>query len=171
MSDRAIIQRLLSLKVRDVMSMPVVHVSAHESMEAAAAAMLKHSISGAPVIDEQGSFVGMLSAIDFMKRDARHRKDAEELDVVTHKVVHHGSNNPLELGEVNDTMVAANMTSAVQTISADTPLLQAAKELCALHVHRLPVLDKDGHPLGMIGSLDIVSALLNAVDEPAKGSP
>ncbi len=170
MNAERFFQRLQTLKVRDAMSAPVIHVSAHETMDAAAVAMLKHSISGAPVIDEQGKCVGLLSAFDFVKREARQRLDAKELDVASHRVVRHGSDSPLELSEVNDTLVSTNMTKAVQAISADTSLLQAAREMCATHIHRLPVLDEDGHPSGLISSLDIVSALLTAVDEQAENS-
>ncbi len=170
MSAQGAIKRLLSLTVRDAMSTPVVHVSVHEKMDAAAAAMMKHSISGAPVIDEQGRCVGLLSAFDFVKRDARQRRDSEEFDVAAHQVVHHGSNQSLELTDVDDTLVSANMSAAVQAIAADTPLLQAAKEMCVTHIHHLPVLGEDGHPRGMVSSLDIVSALLTALDEQKAGS-
>lgn len=168
MTNEGAIRRLLSLKVRDAMSTKVVHISAHESMDAAATEMVKHSISGAPIIDEQGACVGILSAFDFVKRDARQRQDPDELDFAKHMVVHGDNDAPLELSEVNDALVSSNMSKGVQAISAETPLITAAREMCATHVHRLPVLREDGHPEGLISSLDIVSALLNAVDEQAE---
>ncbi len=170
MTNEAAIQRLLSLKVRDAMSNKVVHISAHESMEAAATDMVNHSISGAPVIDEQGACVGVISAFDFVKREARQRQDPEELDYARHGVVRGDRDSPLELGEVNDSLVSSNMSKGVQAISAETPLITAAREMCATHVHRLPVLNENGHPEGLISSLDIVSALLNAVDEQGEHS-
>lgn len=170
MTNEGAIQRLLSLKVRDAMSNKVVHISAHESMEAAASDMVKHSISGAPVIDEQGACVGVLSAFDFVRREARQRQDPEELDYAKHGVVRGDRDAPLELGEVNDALVSSNMSKGVQAISAETPLITAAREMCATHVHRLPVLNENGRPEGLISSLDIVSALLNAVDEQEEHS-
>lgn len=159
------IQRLLSLKVCDAMSTHVVHVSAHETMEAAAAAMVKHSITGAPVIDEQGACIGVLSAFDFVKREARYRQDPAELDFAKHNVAQTEDDGPRELTEVNDALVSANMSTGIQAISADASLLDAAREMCAGHIHRLPVLNRAGHPTGLISSLDIVAALLGAVEE------
>jgi len=165
MNTDGALQRLLSLKVRDAMSTHVVHVSANETMEAAAAAMVKHSITGAPVIDEQGACIGVLSAFDFVKREARYKASTGDLDFATHNVARESPDSPRELTEVNDALVSSNMSKGIQAISADASLLEAAREMCAEHIHRLPVLNKAGHPTGLISSLDIVAAMLGAVDE------
>ncbi len=136
-------------------------------MAAAACKLAEHSISGAPVIDEQLHCVGVLSAMDFVKQQVlvcqedrlpgnggnRHSLRAE------------GRHQTLQVEEQGKALVCHHMSPAVQSIDADEPLLAAARMMCALHIHRLPVLDRRGHPTGMITAMDIVAALLNAIDE------
>jgi CBS domain-containing protein len=57
------------------------------------------------------------------------------------------------------------MAPAVQGIAAHTSLVEAGRIMCAQHIHRLPVLDDQGRPQGMVTSLDIVAAVVKAVEE------
>jgi CBS-domain-containing membrane protein len=57
------------------------------------------------------------------------------------------------------------MTSAVQSIRASAAVIDAARIMCNAHLHRLPVLDDTGRPIGIVSSLDLVSAMMNAMDE------
>ena len=57
------------------------------------------------------------------------------------------------------------MTTAVQSITADDPMTEAARRMCAAHVHRLPVLDHNARVIGLVTTLDIVAALLGAIEE------
>ena len=66
----AVIDRLRSLTVRDVMSRSVVWVTQQQHMADVATLLLKHELSTAPVVDDHGRCVGMLSATDFLKRDS-----------------------------------------------------------------------------------------------------
>ncbi len=160
------LDRLASLRVADVMSREVVSVEAHNTMAKAARVLLENHVSGAPTIDEQGRCVGVLSATDFVRREVV--RSGTERDVsgsIEHLVEGSAKENPVEIEEVDDEIVAANMSTAVQAIAADMLVLQAAREMCVGHVHRLPVLDEHGRPQGVISSLDIVAALLNAIDE------
>ena len=62
------IERLLSLRVCDVMSSTVVEVSVNASLAEAAALLVDNNVSGAPVVDESGRCVGVLSSTDFVVR-------------------------------------------------------------------------------------------------------
>jgi len=148
------VERLRSLVVQDVMARNVVWVSARQHMGEVAALLARHRLSSAPVVDEHGVCVGIVSASDFLRRDAA-QADAE---VAPH--LHRPAWTP-------EDVAATFMSTGVQTVSATTPLLQAATILCAQHVHRLPVVDHGGKPVGMISTLDIVSALLKALTEQA----
>jgi CBS domain-containing protein len=50
-------------------------------------------------------------------------------------------------------------------VQPEQTLLTAARLMCEKHVHRLPVLNLDGKPVGLITSMDVVAALVNAIDE------
>jgi CBS domain-containing membrane protein len=135
------IERLLTLRVRDVMNRRVVQVASQQTMTEAAGTFLEHAISGAPVVDQANRCVGVLSATDFVKRHVGRSMDRSQEQVVQH------------------------MSSKVQSIAADEPLMAAARLMCKEHIHRLPVLDSDRRLQGMVTSLDIVAALVNAIEE------
>jgi CBS domain-containing protein len=77
-------------------------------------------------------------------------------------------NTSMPLGAVKDAagdVVGAHMTPAVQSVAVDAPLLAAARIMDAQHVHRLIVLDAKERPIGVVSTMDIVAALLNAIEE------
>lgn len=161
--------RLLELRVRDVMAQPVVSVPASHSMCEAAEQLVASDLSAAPVIDEAGRCIGMITATDFLKRDAqrcvvdRLSRRGGELQL------ERGPTATLQISETDYDRVGRHMTSAVQTVAADACIVDAARQMCLLHVHHLPVLDPTGRPIGMLSSLDLASALSNVVDEQFGG--
>ncbi len=62
------VDRLMTLKVKDVMTRKVICVAKNQRLSDAAGLFLEKGISGAPVIDEHGRCVGVLSAIDYVRR-------------------------------------------------------------------------------------------------------
>jgi CBS domain-containing protein len=108
--------------------------------------------------------VGVLSASDFV----RHRQPggvASGLEAQSHFMRQASPEAPLSIdGESND-LVSKHMSRGVQTVAADAPLLTAARMMCAEHVHRIPVVSSHGNPSGVITSLDIVAALVGAIEE------
>lgn len=135
------IDRLLALRVLDVMTRDPVVVSANESIDEVAARFRVQDVSAVPVVDEQGQCIGILSSTDFVKREQQPRP-----------------------GESSPATAAGCMTQAVQSIEPGASLLAAARLMCDNHIHRLPVLDQKV-PVGVISTMDIVAALVNAVDE------
>lgn len=54
------------VKIREVMTSPLITVSANMAMSECARLMKKHNIHHLPVADEKGQIVGMISATDFL---------------------------------------------------------------------------------------------------------
>lgn len=159
------LDRLQSLRVADVMNRDVVSVSATQAMSAAAVVFVEHGISGAPVIDEQGRCVGVISAADFVRRDGAAEKGPLSTAACAPTVVRQAPHGPWEIHDTCPDRVSTHMSSAVQAVTARTPLVEAGRIMCAQHVHRLPVLDAYGRPQGMVTSLDLVAAVVQAVHE------
>jgi CBS domain-containing protein len=161
------IERLLSLRVADVMTKNVIRVSANQTMAEAAETFTERQISGAPVVDEHGRCVGVLSASDFVTREHK-RGDtgaATPSRGRSHRLVQQAPEGPYTIEETINDLVSSHMSPTVQTIAEDATLLTAAREMCALHIHRLPVVDHHGYTIGVVTSLDIVAALVNVIEE------
>ena len=56
------------MKVKDVMTSPVVSVEADSSVLQAVRIMLQRRMSGLPVIDKEGHLVGIITEGDFLRR-------------------------------------------------------------------------------------------------------
>jgi IMP dehydrogenase len=132
------IERLLTLRATDVMSKQVVRVWAHQAMSEAATIMLRQGISGAPVVNAEGQCVGVLSATDFVRYQKEPGKDG---------------------------LVRSHMSADVHSVPPDATLMDVARAMCGRHIHRLVVLDDHRHVVGVVTSLDLVAAMVNAVGE------
>jgi CBS-domain-containing membrane protein len=150
------LERLQTLKVGDVMATSVFQLRPDQSMSKAAQDLAAHEISSAPVVDQEGRCVGILSAADFLKREHRAGAAVSSQDLFAGRT--------LDAAEPEPDAVARFMSSAVQAISADATMLQAARVMCAQHIHHLPVLRHD-RIVGVISTMDIVAAVVNAVEE------
>lgn len=137
--------RILTLKVKDAMTPQVVCVSQDQTLAEAACLFVTKGISGAPVLDSEGRCVGVLGAIDYVRREDI-RQGAWPVGTETDRV-------------------HQRMSTHVQYVQAEQTLLTAARLMCEKHVHRLPVLDAERHPVGLITSMDVVAALVNVIDE------
>jgi CBS-domain-containing membrane protein len=155
------IDRLRSLKVSDVMTRDIVELSTGQGMDEAAKVFATHGISSAPVTDEFGRCIGILSASDFLHRECG--SGVQELGAHILLDGDHGS--PLKIAPTCDS-VGTYMTDAVQSIAPDQSLLNASRVMCIEHIHHLPVIE--GKCLvGMLSVMDVVAAMTNAFDEMA----
>jgi len=151
-----------TLLARDLMSRPVKRLTASMPLRDAAAFFVKHGISGAPVVDARGRWLGV-----FTQRDlARH---VQERMVVARGERSLESREPAlgELGEpapdFGRTPVRALMTRGLFTVFPDATLTEVMRALVSFGVHRVFVIDeKGGELLGVITTLDVLRALSGA---------
>lgn len=151
------IERLLSLRVADIMNVDILTISESDSMTSAAKRLFDHDVTGAPVVDAFGKCVGILSASDFVGRDADQHPTAV--------LVRTSIDEPYQLESLNDNLVKTHMSSVVRTVDAHRTLIDAARAMCDDHIHRLVVVDEAHRPVGIISTLDILAAMVAAIEE------
>jgi len=106
-------------------------------IQQAAATMLRHKISGAPVLNNRGELVGILSEVDCLKLMVEPSYNKE----------------PAKPG-----MVADFMSAEVTTIASDKTILDAAYMFVHFGLKRLPVMEK-GQLVGQISRRDVLRAI------------
>ena len=148
-----------NLHVSDVMQSQVVGIPIHATMAEAASLLCKNDVSGAPVVDEFGRCVGVLSASDFTRRD----QDDHASDMLPHRdsefvMCQDQFRGPMQIHYVPEDSVERYMTTSTQTIDAQETLLEAARYMTEGHVSRLIVLDADAKPVGIVSSLDLLAS-------------
>jgi len=148
-----------SLIVTDCMTREIYAVAAETSLEVAARLFSGRHISGAPVVDESGHAVGVLTLNDLCDPD-RHRSDTQGTSVVYKMVA--GVLHRLDGGRVRASGRAGDiMTSFVVSVPPDMPVREAMRLMVADGIHRLFVHDDtDKKIAGIVTSMDILKVLL-----------
>jgi len=124
-----------TVKAADCMVRELVTVRPDTDAYDAIALLLKHRISGMPVVDESGRLVGMLSERDCLKT----LLDSEYHNMPTAKV-------------------KDLMSAEVKTIGADTGIVEIASLFLDAPFRRFPVLDK-GRLVGQVSRKDVLRAI------------
>ena len=158
--------QLLGVRVADIMSREVVTISANADMSQAARILFEHGISGAPVIDERGKCVGVLSLTDFARRDHLSSSDRGLPPLADEFVLNRDDRSgTVHIERAVEGYVRQHMSSAVQSIGSEQTLIDAAKYMSREKIHRLIVLDDASCPVGVISTLDLLSAFVEIAEE------
>jgi predicted transcriptional regulator len=153
-------------RVSDVMTQKVVEIPAHETMAGTAEILRKFDVSGAPVIDQQGRCVGVISGTDFTKQESLSRITATAAVAgLNYRVAPCDAAGFYYIEETAAGDVENYMSMLVQTISSDATLREAARAMCHHHIHRLIVLDAAKRPVGVLSSLDLVRVAFSLTPE------
>jgi CBS domain-containing protein len=143
----------------ELMTPDPVSVRDTASVREAVAFLVDKGISGAPVIDEAGRPVGVLTQTDILIHD---REEVEHLAPPEHE-----SGAPLprrywdefQVERVDGTRVADVMTPAVFAAALHAPATRVIEQMRELNVHRLFVVDAAGVLVGVITALDVLRHL------------
>jgi CBS domain-containing protein len=127
---------LKSALVKDYMSGKLITFSPDTDVLDAIHELLQYRIAGAPVVDDHGNLVGMLSEFDCMK-------------VVLSSAYHHEPGGP----------VADLMVRDVKTVDADMSVIDLAQLFMQSRFRRYPVLDGN-RLVGQISRRDVLRALV-----------
>jgi len=141
------------MKVKDVMTRDVVTVEPWTPLREVARLMVERRVSGLPVVDEDGSVIGVVSEGDILVKE---RGQVGERSLFDHMLEVNGSE-----GVKHDAQDAANaMTSPAVTIRPDRAVSEAAALMLDRSVNRLPVVDHHGALLGIVTRADLVRAFV-----------
>lgn len=131
------------MRIRDLMTTPVVTVTEDTSLKEAARLMTERDISGLPVLRE-GKLVGVLTEADFVDRTAPR---ASLLDRLFKRVG--TGEKPERVGDA--------MTPDPVVIHPYASHVEAARLMRRKRVKRLPVVDADGELVGIVSRSDVLS--------------
>jgi CBS domain-containing protein len=140
-----------------------VSVRADATLREALALLVDRAFSAAPVIDEAGRPVGVLSRSDILvhaREEVRFARPAEsyrETELTTPDGERLASGFQVE--SVDRTQVRDVMTPGVFAVSPESSAAEVVRELLAFKVHRLFVVDHDGVLVGVISTFDVLRHL------------
>jgi len=143
------------MKARDVMTPQVITIAPGASILQAAQFMLRHRISGLPVVDDAGQLVGIVTEGDFLRRTEtgteRHRPSW--LQFLTP-----GGRLADEYVHTHGRKIEEVMTRNPHTVSEEAPLDEVVRIMERKNVKRVPVL-KEGRLAGIITRANLLQVL------------
>jgi len=149
------------MNASDVMMPDVIVVSADACVKDVAKTLLANHISAVPVVDQQGSLVGIISEGDLVRRPeiGTERTRSWWLDALS-------TNRGLaeEFVRSHSRKVKDVMTREVVTARPDTPLDQIATMLEKHRVKRVPIVS-DGKIVGIVSRANLVRALASLTEK------
>ena len=147
--------------VSEIMSSDVVCVQKDLSVEALTALLLERGFSGAPVVDENGHPIGLVSKTDLV----RERQEDGGLEEQEPLCVRENGGVEYELGpgfhaeSIARATVADIMMPIVFSLPENATVAKASSLMVFEGVHRIPVVSSDGKVVGILSSLDILDWL------------
>jgi len=128
----------IPVHVRDYMSTKLITFKSSERIENVIDGLIKHRISGAPVVNEKNELIGVISEGDCIKHISESRY----------------YNMPME----NNT-VEKHMVKNVETIDGNMNIFDAANKFLESKRRRFPIVE-NGKLVGQISQKDILKAAL-----------
>jgi CBS-domain-containing membrane protein len=147
----------LALTAQDVMTSNVQVIPQGMSLRAAAHLLSQSRISGAPVVDDQGRCVGVLSASDFVHW-AERGGEAERVHCTSFTCVC-SDWQVVDVEFLPRDEVRWHMTAEPIMASPATRITDLARKMLDAHVHRIIVVDGERHPVGIVSGTDIMAAV------------
>ena len=153
---------VLQQTVGEVMSAPVLTVTAETLLQDAVSLLNDHHVSGLPVVDGEGVLVGELTEQDLMVRESG--VDVGPYVMLLDSVIY--LRNPLnwdrQVHQVLGNSVGDLMHRDSHSCEVSLPLPKAASMLHDKGTQRLIVVDSDRRPVGVLTRGDVVRALASA---------
>jgi CBS domain-containing protein len=151
------------MKVREIMSSPVVIASEDATMGDVARLMLQYNIGAVPIVDARGRFAGVVTELDFAPVSRPFPFDRAWHAEVFHEWLSGG--HPELVYERAAATAAGAVVSGrdVPTLTQDDRVDSAIELFLDHHVHAIPVLH-DGVPVGIVTRHDLIRMMVPDAD-------
>jgi CBS domain-containing membrane protein len=154
---RALERIACSVRAADLMTTKVHCVRRATPLKEVVEIMAQNAISGVPVVEEDGSVVGVISEKDFLSH-----MGAEEPKSLMGVIAECLQNKGCLAVTIRAQRAEDLMTSPAITVREDTILIEISNKFIEKKINRVPVVDQQGKLLGIVSRADIVRASLRA---------
>lgn len=139
------------MRVEDVMTPDVATARPDTPLLDVARLLVERAVSGVPVVDEDGTLVGVVSEADVLAKEVHEPHRAGALE----RILRRGPDREAERFDARTAGEA--MTSPAITVAPYAPITSAAERMTEHGVNRLPVVSR-GELVGIVTRADIVRA-------------
>jgi len=144
----------------DIMTRNVITVTAATSVLELAKVLTENMISGAPVVNEQGEVIGVVTESDLIDQNKKIHIPTVVSILDSFIFLESPDRLDQEMRKIAGATVADICSTDIVSVSPETPLDELATIMSEQAIHTLPVVD-DGKLIGVIGKRDIIKTIVS----------
>ncbi len=144
-------------KAKDFMTEDVITIKPEATVEELARLLMKHTISGVPVVDDEKNLVGIVTENDLISQNKRLHIPTVIRLFDAFIVLGSGRINE-EIKKMAGSTVDEICTKKVVSITEETSLEEIATIMSEKNIHLLPVV-RDKVVIGIVGKADVVNVM------------
>ena len=144
-------------RVKEVMNPDIMTVSDEMTTDDLVRYLTEREISGAPVVDNQGHLIGVVSMTDV----GRHLAESSDFAESRPSEYYRDTAGDVTLEDLDERYVATRttvrdvMTPAIHQVPVSASVAEAARMMIERHIHRL-VVTQGKEPVGILTSMDLL---------------
>jgi CBS domain-containing protein len=152
---------------KDIMNPNVLTVTDAMDLQEVARFFIAEGITGAPVVDELGNLVGVISQSDLVEYQLNTERQLTEKAPYYRRPYDDAlaPSRGFQLEELPVDRVSDVMTPFLVTVEEDTPIRDVAERMAKCGIHRLIVVDNDQQIRGIVTSIDVLRWVAESVDK------
>ena len=164
------VNEFLQRTAGEIMVTDVTTLQPGDSLASAAYKFLHKQISGAPVVDDNGKCVGVLSVTDIVgaaEKVSQRQAQVAEAFFAKSDLILPASVYEEDLAEVRDKIAPAAeqpvsnfMVADIVSVKVSDSIEKIVRDFVDAHVHRVLVVDDEGKLVGLISTIDVLASLL-----------
>jgi CBS domain-containing protein len=143
----------------EIMTAAVITVGVETSVQELARLLAEHAISGAPVVDDNGALLGVVTENDLIDQSKKLHIPTVVTILDSFIYLEKPDKMEKEMKKMAGSTVGDIFTRDVVTVNLETLIEEIATIMAEQRIHTLPVL-KEGRLVGVIGKGDIIKTLL-----------
>ncbi len=148
------------LTAKDIMTQDIISVQKETSVAELAKLLTSHNISGAPVLDDEGKVVAVVTESDLI--DQSKKLHIPTVITILDSVFYLENPDKMEaeMKKIAASKVGEICSGSAKIVSPDTGLDEIATIMAEGNIHTIPVLDEE-KLVGIIGKKDIIKTLIS----------
>ena len=155
----------MKLTVRDIMTTNVVTVRADASFKEIAVRLREHRVSAFPVLDKDGTVIGVVSEADLLLKEALPLSEEALSEEDALEGARPGILRQRAQEKARALTAADLMSRPAVTVGVEDSVEHAARLMYARGVKRVPVTDAAGRLVGIVSRADVLSVFGRADEE------
>ena len=154
------------LTAQDIMTRKVVTITKDFTIRDLSKLLLSNKISGAPVVDEKGKLLGMVTDADIITEDISPIFSYHIVPLLmSYGIIENIEQYQKDIRLYLETTVEKIMTRKVKSVKMDTPVSEVAKIMVRNNINRIPVVDNDNNLIGIIARDNVIESMVKDAEK------